>query len=434
LIKLTKELRAFEVIPSVVKAGETTEISIIPKSEKIVFEPEGCVVRIAPRERRHMPRNEKFCVRPDKYHDMPMFVENGAIKFSFDFKYEQEYRIIILNKKGEKALEFSVYALEEDLYGLLPYKGDLHLHTIRSDGGCTIPQVVSSYREAGFDFICMTDHHKREPSIEAAEMIKDVDTGFTVFPGEEVHNCKMGYFHLVNFNGSYSVNEVLEADYDNLFKKLREEAKTFETPDGIDAFEFLFRKWICDEIRKSGGKAIFCHPFWVTGEEYHTEIPMTFYSMRQGIYDIFEVIGGCTADGNHLQTAVYSELRAEGIDMPIVGSSDAHECFRHEGNSKFDERYTIVFAKDISEISEAIMDHRSVAIHDLKEETPRAFGHFRLVKYAQFLLNNFYPMYAWRTRHLGAFMRAYLADGDCKKTLERVNQEAQSFKNRYFGR
>ena len=95
--------------------------------------------------------------------------------------------------------------MEEDLYGTLPYKGDLHIHTEHSDGKGNLCEVVSAYRQKGYDFICITDHHKYEPSVDAIKMFENVDTGLKIFPGEEVHNCDWGYFHLINFNGKYSV-------------------------------------------------------------------------------------------------------------------------------------------------------------------------------------------------------------------------------------
>ena len=38
------------------------------------------------------------------------------------------------------------------------YKGSLHLHTTRSDGALELPQVAARYRDAGYDFIAVTDH------------------------------------------------------------------------------------------------------------------------------------------------------------------------------------------------------------------------------------------------------------------------------------
>jgi hypothetical protein len=40
------------------------------------------------------------------------------------------------------------------------YKGNLHLHTINSDGFLTDEEVIARYAEDGYDFIAITDHWK----------------------------------------------------------------------------------------------------------------------------------------------------------------------------------------------------------------------------------------------------------------------------------
>ena len=92
------------------------------------------------------------------------------------------------------------------------FKGDTHLHTCRSDGTGTPFEVACAYRKAGFDFIAVTDHHKFAPSLEAQAEIQALTDQFYVFRGEEVHNKDMGYFHIVNFNGESSINDIIETD------------------------------------------------------------------------------------------------------------------------------------------------------------------------------------------------------------------------------
>lgn len=40
------------------------------------------------------------------------------------------------------------------------YKGNLHLHTTRSDGHLSVPEVIDRYGREGYDFIAITDHWK----------------------------------------------------------------------------------------------------------------------------------------------------------------------------------------------------------------------------------------------------------------------------------
>ena len=40
------------------------------------------------------------------------------------------------------------------------YRGNTHCHTTRSDGRRTPEKVIALYREAGYDFLALTDHRK----------------------------------------------------------------------------------------------------------------------------------------------------------------------------------------------------------------------------------------------------------------------------------
>ena len=81
---------------------------------------------------------------------------------------------------------------------------------------------------------------------------------------------------------------------------------------------------IYNEIKRSGGYAIFPHPFWKIKEQYHTETKMSDAIFKNRLCDAFEIMGGCSAEENNLQLDMYYNLRLKGIKMPIVASSDSH--------------------------------------------------------------------------------------------------------------
>ena len=47
---------------------------------------------------------------------------------------------------------------------------------------------------------------------------------FKVYPGEEVHNRGMGYFHIINMGANASVNEIINADPDGVFESIAKNA------------------------------------------------------------------------------------------------------------------------------------------------------------------------------------------------------------------
>jgi hypothetical protein len=106
-----------------------------------------------------------------------------------------------------------------------------------------------------------------------------------------------------------------------------------------------------------------------------------------------ELIGGYhrfEVESNHLQVERYHEERANGKRIPIVGVSDSHGC---ETGSLFGWYYTIAFAptSDLPDLVQSIKDLYSVAVEAMPGEAQRAYGPFRLVRYAQFLLREVFP-------------------------------------------
>ncbi len=61
------------------------------------------------------------------------------------------------------------------------YRGDLHVHTVHSDGELTVAQLVQAAREAGLEFIAITDHNN---TAHQADGVRD-DALLTIV-GEEV--------------------------------------------------------------------------------------------------------------------------------------------------------------------------------------------------------------------------------------------------------
>lgn len=424
---MKKKLGKYQIFPSVLLAGKKSKVTIVPRKEQYSFEENEYVLFLSPTERKDKSDDPMF-------HVWTVPVEDGALSFEYDFQHEQEYGVFVETKEGKKVLQGSVYALEADLYETLPYKGDLHFHSVRSDGRGELPEIAGALREKGYDFLCLTDHYRFYPSEEMKAMYEGVDTGLHIFLGEEVQVIDIVDMHIVNFNGGYSVNSLIEKDYDNLKKTLVEEAKHIETPDGVDAVDYVFRKWICDEIRKSGGLAIFPHPYWSPSswrKVYHTGTATSIYAIKQGVYDAFELLNGSgKMQKNNLQVALYQELRAEGVDIPIVGSTDSHgtDC----ETSTFDHAYTLVFAKDVDEIPQAILDKRCVAVENIPNEMPRVHGHFRMVKYALFLIRHFYPEYMALTKPLGGLVCAYGETKKCAEDIEIIGNRIKQFRKRYF--
>ncbi|HJU44577.1 MAG TPA: CehA/McbA family metallohydrolase [Vicinamibacterales bacterium] len=69
--------------------------------------------------------------------------------------------------------------------GLLWFKGNLHTHTLNSDGDSTPDDVVRWYREHAYHFLVLTDHNYLT-SVDGLNALHGADGKFLVVKGEEV--------------------------------------------------------------------------------------------------------------------------------------------------------------------------------------------------------------------------------------------------------
>jgi hypothetical protein len=65
------------------------------------------------------------------------------------------------------------------------FKGNLHAHTLNSDGDSTPDDVVRWYREHGYHFVTITDHNYLT-SVDGLNALHGADDKFLVMKGEEV--------------------------------------------------------------------------------------------------------------------------------------------------------------------------------------------------------------------------------------------------------
>ena len=67
------------------------------------------------------------------------------------------------------------------------YRGNLHAHSTNSDGAMPPEDVANLYREAGYDFLAITDHFRRGYDFPVTDTRLYRREGFTTLPGAELH-------------------------------------------------------------------------------------------------------------------------------------------------------------------------------------------------------------------------------------------------------
>ena len=418
------------LFPRVILADKTTELRLCGDE---LINGVKVVVAVQSMEKYNIPHSKKYRIDEDKrIISEEITVKNGEAKFSFTPFGEQRHRVYI--DTGARKAAFEIYSLKEDLYKLTPFKGDTHLHTTESDGLFTPTETVSAYYESGFDYMAITDHHKYAGSAKMAATIDKIAEYFKVYPGEEVHNRGMGYFHIINFGASASVNEIINADPDGVFENIAKNAaeikKQYALPDCIDEKEFAFRLWVSQKIREFGGLSVLCHPYWDAYGEYNMQTPMLEFLLEKGIFDAFEVVDDDdhTGNGVNLQTAMYNEMRANGIKVPIIGASDCHSVV----SDIFDKFFTYAFCENVSGVKQAVKDLKTVAVERIGNEY-RVYGPFRLVKYAMFLCDNLEPEI--KTIRQGTASKiAEAIESKNADLMAKIEVASQEYKKNFFGK
>lgn len=434
---------AFCVRPAVVHADSLTTIRIYSCSTSVLFsDTDVYELHILPKEHNDIYGKDSFSqLGTENICPMQEIVpKDGVISFAYRFYGSQEW-IIYLRKKDDSSVEWywvdsfpktrarlSLYSLTDDLYGLIPMKGDLHIHTNRSDGKETPEYTVASYREAGFDFLAITDHHVYNDATELLEYFSFANP-MRILPGEEVHEKTDAVIHMVSIGASAGVSSILQNAPDRLNECIVKAKEKYNVPPGVFDEEYLLRAVIYDEIKKNGGMAIFPHPLWQLPERYNTNISMSRAILENRLTDAFEVFGGCTPEGNDLQQSFYYSLRGERV--PVVGSSDSHTVC--DGITAFNEIYTLCFVRH-DDIIKSIYDEKSVAVYNVKGEMPRICGAFELSKYSHFLLRCYFPKHNRLCEKSGSLLKKHV-EGDiglCEKICE-AESEIRMFIGDFFG-
>lgn len=395
---------ALEVFPRVVPAGSTIALELRPAAGQ---QPprDGTKLRVS--------------VTPAEGLGGEAVVETawsgGAARFCAGFPAEQEYALDVESLDGPAPAFIAglrVYAVAPDLCGVRPWKADLHLHSRRSDGADEPGEVAADCRRIGMDVMALTDHGRYEPSLEAIEAFEGCAGDLTMLPGEEVHPPD-NPVHIVHVGGRSSVNALFAADAYREGVSVLSAGLRGGSPSLSEGVARIVASclWCCRRIHEAGGIAVLAHPYWFTHQAWNVAEPVLEELFARRPFDALEAIGGFypfQAESNVLQCARWQEERSRGRAVPVVGSSDAHGCRKGE---LFGWYYTVFFAvrPTLGGLREALALMRSVAVEARPGEAPRAFGTFRMVKYAHFLMREVLPAHDALAAAEGEAMRAWLA-------------------------
>ena len=448
------ELHDYDIFPKVFPVGVSADITVKPLGVHTKFSGEYKIM-VQRLDGGHIGHEFSAWNHTD-YFVTPC--EDGCLRFTYTADKEGELAVRIYKKDSDRrTVQLNLYALAEDMADRIPLRGDLNMHTCRSDGHGDPAVVCADYRMKGYDFIVVTDHSRYYPSLEAMRAYKDVKTALNILPGEEVHLPQTDV-HIVNAGGLFSINGLfdylrnyIETDGDIDARRFDDtitppdivtdaqynreldaiEASLTDVPADVNKRWYAVCVWAFDKIREAGGLGIFAHPYWIS-DMWQIHEPFTQYMLANKPFDAFEVLGGENYyQQNGFQTAIYYDEYRRGNVLPIVGSTDSHNSTENNRNAAICS--TIVFAhkNERADILQSIKDKYSVAVDTISAEY-RLVGEHRFQKYACYLMENFYPLHDRAAYSDGEIMRKYYLGEADASVVEATAALADKMFDKYF--
>jgi hypothetical protein len=169
------------------------------------------------------------------------------------------------------------------------FKGNLHIHSTRSDGRLTPDEVIDWHRERGYHFLAITDH-------EVLSEPRTVAGGFITLGGIELEGIDpvSGLYHLVGLGLDRPL------DLEQVWRKVVPLQDT------------------TDLLRAAGGLVFLAHPYW-SGQMSKDLLDL------EGCLGLEVFNGACEADtGKEYSTVHWDDLLAAGRRWWGLAVDDAH--------------------------------------------------------------------------------------------------------------
>jgi hypothetical protein len=202
------------------------------------------------------------------------------------------------------------------------YRGNLHCHTTNSDGDSNPAEVAKIYKDAGFNFLCITDHNH----LTLAPEYGPQDPSFLAIPSSEYTGLTERFAHV---NGLGLSKPFAPTEIKGVLQTLQE---------GVD------------QAVAQGAVAMLNHPNW---EWCYGAKEMAAIRGAQ-LFELYNGAHNSSNDGTPSRPsteAMWDELLSQGIRLWGAGSDDCHS--QKAPFSPFKDppfsAWTVVQAKELSQ-------------------------------------------------------------------------------------
>ena len=369
-------------------------------------------------------------------------IQNNTVLFTSTMPVIGEFivKVNLSFDSYKKSKTLNLYCLDKDMIKLKPLKGDLHMHTIYSDGNRTPLAMCLHSLGLGLDFMSITDHDCYEGSLEAIAKVKEFNIDILVLPGEEITVRKNetvnshGNGHMLSINANKSI-ENQRTDSTIYAKELEDIAQNIKNDlvgKDIDPLNYARNIWAINKVQEANGIAIMCHPNWIYhNAKYHLNQPIYKELLESSKLDGVEVIGDInkTEENNNMGYLTYIEIKDKHKYLSPLSNTDAHDI---DHNAR--ERFTMVFVKDKTAegITDAIKAGFTCAILKRENDEHQFVGKSHLSHYAYFLIKEYFPKHKHLKHKLSQLYLDEFISGECFEskinvTKNRLENHTNSF-------
>ncbi len=215
---------------------------------------------------------------------------------------------VTLHRGGARGQRFRPRPAPRRVRGTGPgwYRGDLHTHTVHSDGRHTQASLLALAREAGLDFLASTEHNTTSAHLTWGRHVPD---DFLVVPGEEV-TTRAGHCVTLGQPAGAWIDWRYRPEDDQLGR-------------------------FTERVRRLGGMSVAAHPF----------APTAGSTWQYGYDDVdaVELWNGPWTLDDQTALSAWHALLVAGRFVPAVGSSDSHHDGQQVGRAQ-----TVVHAEQLS--------------------------------------------------------------------------------------
>lgn len=190
------------------------------------------------------------------------------------------------------------------------YRGDLHMHTLHSDGKRTAEELVEEAKTKRLDYIISTEHNTNSANLSWG---KYDSKNLLIINGEEVTTTAYGHWNAVGLD----TKTVIDWRY---------------TPEDKVIGKYL------NQVHQDKGLAIINHPFFDKGDK-------TFKFETEG-FDGIEIWNGQWNKLNERALQWWDDLLKKGVRKTAIGASDTHKASGSANN--LGRPQTVVYASALS--------------------------------------------------------------------------------------